>query len=150
MNEYLEKLDISTYTPTSIEAIQKTIDKIKFNHKGKILCLSTIVVGGIFFIAIIGILACLYWQRRRIMEAIAYRKKPRVSNRAINEDPSHTHAIGLLFRNSKINRHNGPFNMEEYDKDNVMIVCQKDDLEDYLKNFDNMLLQRQLTHKKPG
>ena len=38
--------------------------------------------------------------------------------------------------------------MEEYDKDNVMIVCQKDDLEDYLKNFDNMLLQKQLTHKK--
>ena len=148
MNDYLEKLDISTYTPTSIEAIQKTIDKIKFNHKGKMFGLSTIIVGGIFFITLIGILACLYWQRRRIMEAISYRKRPRGANRVNDEDPKHTHALGLLFRNGKINQHNGPFCMEEYDKDSVMIVCQKDDLEDYLKNFDNMLLQKQLTHKK--
>lgn len=41
MNEYLEKLNISIYKPTSIEDIQKTTDKVKFTRKGTVFGLST-------------------------------------------------------------------------------------------------------------
>lgn len=68
MNEYLEKLEISTYNPTSIEEIQKTIDGVRFSHKGKVFGLSTMIVRGIFFIVLLEIISCMVWQGKRIID----------------------------------------------------------------------------------
>ena len=75
MNNYLAKLDISTYTETSIEEIEKTIDEIKLANRVHVFDISTMVAGGVFLIAIIGIMVCSVWQRRRIVAQCAQNDK---------------------------------------------------------------------------
>ena len=62
MNNYLTKIDISTYTETSIEEIEKTIDGIKLADRGHVFGISTIVVGGVIVITLVVIITCMIWQ----------------------------------------------------------------------------------------
>ena len=71
MNEYLGKIDISTYTETSIDDIEKTIDEIKLADRGHVFGITTIAAGGAIVVIIIIMITCMVWQRRRIMEVIA-------------------------------------------------------------------------------
>ena len=100
MNNYLAKLDISTYTETSIEEIEKTIDEIKLADRGHLFGITTMVAGGLFLVAIIGIVICMVWQRRRLVGLITKLNPLKNRNNAPRE-ADHAHAIGLLFRNGR-------------------------------------------------
>ena len=140
MNDYLTQLGITTYTETSIEEIEKTIDEIKLTDKGHVFGISTMVAGGIFLVAIVTITGCLVWQRRRVTEMIS-RLNPRKGRGQLGE-ADHAQAIGLLFKNGRNNRQIGPFNLDEGEE--VTIRCPRDVLDNFLGNFDSVKLQREL------
>lgn len=61
--------------------------------------------------------------------------------------PDHAQAIRLLFKNARVNKRNGLFNLEDLDEDEVMIRCHRDDVDNFLENFDGVKLQKELTMK---
>ena len=141
MNDYLTQLGITTYTETSIEEIEKTIDEIKLTDKGHVFGISTMVAGGIFLVAIVTITGCLVWQRRRVTEMIS-RLNPKKGRGQLGE-ADHAQAIGLLFKNGRQNRQIGPFNLDEGEEE-VTIRCPREVLDNFLGNFDSVKLQREL------
>ena len=100
------------------------------------------VTGGIFLVAIISIVACMVWQRRRLVGMIAKLKPLKNRNNAPRE-ADHAQAIGLLFRNGRANRQVGPFFIDDGEED-VLNRCRRGDLEGFLKNFDALKLQHEL------
>ena len=148
MNNYLTKIDISTYTETSIEEIEKTIDDIKMADRGHVFGISTIAVGGVIVITLIIIISCMVWQRRRVSEIFS-RMNPRKPRDAEGKDTDHAQAIGLLFQHGRTNRQVGPFLIDEGEED-VAIRCRRPELDNFLRNFDNMKLTHELTNQPPG
>ena len=57
-------IEITTYNPTVIKETEKNINDIKLTQTGHICGVSTIVVGGLLLIVIVGMCSCLIWQRK--------------------------------------------------------------------------------------
>ena len=82
MQEYLDKIDLSTYSPTPISAIEREIDHAKFKEKGTIINYTTLGVVSMFIIIFAIIIGCLVWQRRRLQGLIS------TSVRRVRGEPS--------------------------------------------------------------
>ena len=101
----------------------------------------------VFLVAIISIVGCMIWQRRRLMGMITKLKNPLKHRNKAPREADHAQAIGLLFRNGRANRQVGPFLIDEGEEE-VSIRCRRGELEGFLKNFDAVKLQHELVDRQ--
>ena len=63
---------------------------------------------------------------------------------AASRDVDQAQAVGLLLQHGRGSRQVGPFYIDEGEED-VTMRCRRPELENFLRNFDNMKLTHELT-----